>query len=88
MLVRIDNTGEATNLGSISGFSALSYSGDFDTLGNWHSFRKTNGNWIINVIDVSESPAVAVQYAATVIGSIANASKCGSFRRKLRCSMV
>ncbi|MEL6559883.1 MAG: hypothetical protein AAFQ94_16965 [Bacteroidota bacterium] len=76
VLVRIDNTGEATNLGSISGFTALSYSGDFDTLGNWHSFRKANGNWLINVIDVSESPAVAVQYTATDIGSIASASNC------------
>ncbi|MEM6831161.1 MAG: hypothetical protein AAF551_11660 [Bacteroidota bacterium] len=73
VLVRIDNTGEATNLGAISGFSAISYSGDLDTLGNWYSFRLAGGNWIMNTIDVSSAPPVAVEQSVTVLSGAATA---------------
>lgn len=73
-LVRIDNTGEATDLGGISGFSAISYSGDLDTLGNWYSFRRINGNWLLNRIDVSSLPPVAQELPMTEIAGVATAS--------------
>ncbi|MEO1256133.1 MAG: hypothetical protein AAFY41_14785, partial [Bacteroidota bacterium] len=76
VLVRIDNTGEATNLGSIADFSALSYSGDFDTLGNWYSFRKISGNWIMNSIDVSVSPPVAVESSVTELSGVTSSGNC------------
>lgn len=73
-LVRVDNSGEGTNLGSISDFSALAYSGDFDLNGNWHSFKKTGSNWIMNKIDVSETPAVAEAVSISELTGVTNAS--------------
>ncbi|MEL7145510.1 MAG: hypothetical protein AAFO69_04010, partial [Bacteroidota bacterium] len=75
-LVRIDNTGAATDLGVIQNFSALSYSGDLDTLGNWHSFRKVSSGWIMNVVDVSAASPSAVEYAVTELSGAASASNC------------
>lgn len=72
VLVKIDNNGQATNLGPISNFSALSYSGDFDINGNWYSFRKVSGSWICNKIDVSSSPATAIQSSITELSSASN----------------
>ena len=76
VLVRVDNAGQATDLGSISNFSALTYSGDLDTLGNWYSFRKVSGSWLMNSIDVSSTPPVAVEHAVTELSGAANASNC------------
>ena len=75
-LVRVDNTGSATNLGTISGFNALSYTGDLDTLGNWHSFRKLSGSWIMTTIDVSVSPPAAQDFAVTELSGLANPATC------------
>ncbi len=61
-MVRINNLGQSTNLGPVTGFSALSYSGDFDTEGNWYSFKDQKGTFIMNTVDVSNPLGlVAVQ---------------------------
>lgn len=73
-LVRVNNVGQATDLGSISGFSAISYSGDFDLNGNWHSFKKTGAGWIMNKIDVSDLPARAEEYTITELSGAATPS--------------
>lgn len=73
-LVKVDNTGEATDLGAISDFSALSYSGDFDLQGNWYSFKKSSGLWIMNKIDVSVLPPVAEEFEVTKIDGVVNPS--------------
>lgn len=54
-MVRVNNLGQATDLGSVSGFNALSYSGDFDTNGNWYSFKDLNGTFRMNIVDVSDT---------------------------------
>ncbi|NKI30333.1 DUF6923 family protein [Croceivirga thetidis] len=54
-MVRINNSGQATSLGNVSGFNALSYSGDFDTDGNWYSFKDNNGTFTMNTVDVSNT---------------------------------
>ncbi|MEL7003616.1 MAG: GEVED domain-containing protein [Bacteroidota bacterium] len=73
-LVRIDNTGDATSLGNISNFSAISYSGDFDLEGNWYSFRKSGSSWLLNKIDVSVLPAVAERLTVQELSGPAPAS--------------
>lgn len=73
-LVKVNNTGEATNLGAISNFSALSYSGDFDLEGNWYSFKKKGSNWIMNKVDVSQLPAVANEIAITELEGVTSPS--------------
>ncbi len=72
-LVRVDNAGEATDLGAISNFSALSYSGDFDLDGNWHSFKSSRSKWIMNKVDVSELPAVAQETELTELAGVTSA---------------
>lgn len=66
-LIRVGNSGEASIVGSISGFSALSYSGDFDLSGNWYSFKKKNSTWIMNKVDVSASTLVAEESTLTLL---------------------
>lgn len=73
-LVRVDNSGTGTSLGTITGFSALSYSGDFDINGNWFSFKKSGDNWIMNKIDVSETPIVAQEFPITELTGVTGAS--------------
>lgn len=76
VLVRIDNTGQATDLGSIQGFSVLSYSGDLDTLGNWVGFRKASNTWRMNTIDVSAATPVAIEDAVTELSGEGSAANC------------
>jgi hypothetical protein len=73
-LVRVDNSGEGISLGTITGFSALSYSGDFDVDGNWYSFKKSGVSWIMNKIDVSEEPTVAEEFSVSELTGVSNAS--------------
>ena len=73
-LVKVNNTGEAINLGVISNFSALSYSGDFDLEGNWYSFKKKGSNWIMNRVDVSQLPAVAEEVVITELEGVTSPS--------------
>jgi len=75
VLVRIDNTGEATDLGALSNLRALSYSGDLDTLGNWFSFNNPGGDWILSRIDVSELPPVVEEFSVTELSGVGSASK-------------
>lgn len=60
-LIRVNNLGEATLVGPVVGFSALSYSGDFDSEGNWYSFKDIGGSFMMNVIDVSESTTLIAE---------------------------
>jgi|GEM_PF-6671092 len=76
-LIKVNNTGEGTNLGAISNFSALSYSGDFDTNGNWYSFKKSGSSFIMNTIDVSNTNAiVAIEDNATVLTGVGTPANC------------
>ncbi len=75
-LVRIDNTGSATSLGSISGFNSISYSADFDTLGNWHSFYRSSGSWFMTRIDVSLASPTAEEFAVTELAGVASPEVC------------
>ena len=75
-LVRVDNTGTATSLGSISGFNAISYSADLDTLGNWHSFYPSRGSWYMTRIDVSNASPTAEEFTVTLLPGVANAELC------------
>ncbi len=59
-LVRINNQGQATNLGTVNGFNTLSYSGDLDTNGNWYSFKDNSGTFHMNVLDVSNTSNLSV----------------------------
>lgn len=74
-LLRIDNTGQSTDLGAISNFSALSYSGDFDLNGNWYSLKKNGSSWVANLIDVSIQPPSAQEFTLTELGGVAAAVK-------------
>ena len=74
-LLRIDNTGQSTDLGAISNFSALSYSGDFDLNGNWYSLKKNGSSWVANLIDVSVQPPSAQEFTLTELGGVAAAVK-------------
>ncbi len=75
-LVRIDNTGAATDLGTISGFNAISYSADLDTLGNWHSFYTKSGSWKMTRIDVSNASPTAEEFPVTVVSGVATPEVC------------
>ncbi len=76
-LIKINNTGEGTNLGAISNFSALSYSGDFDTNGNWYSFKKSGSSFIMNTIDVSNTNSItAIEDTATVLPGVGTPANC------------
>lgn len=73
-LVKVNNTGEGTNLGTIANFNALTYSGDFDSDGNWYSFKKTGSSWRLNKIDVSVQPPVAEVLTVKELRGVVSAS--------------
>ncbi len=75
-LVRVDNTGTATSLGAISGFNAISYSADLDTLGNWHSFYMSSGSWFMTRIDVSDASPTAEEFSVTTLPGVGNPEVC------------
>lgn len=75
-LVQIDNEGQALNLGSISDFSAISYSGDLDTAGNWYSFKKSDQTWALNKLDVSVLPPVVQKFNVTELNGEGEAANC------------
>lgn len=73
-LVKVDNTGEGVNLGTVANFSAISYSGDFDLNGNWYSFKRSGSSWKMNKVDVSVLPPVAEEFSIQELAGAANAS--------------
>lgn len=77
VLVRVNNSGEATNLGHIKNFSSFSYSGDIAPDGKWYSFKKDAEGWIMNKIDVTSSKPEAKQDDVEELPGLAAAVNCG-----------
>lgn len=54
-LIRINNTGAATDLGAVANWNSATYRADIDTSGNWISYN-SGSNPTLTVIDVDATP--------------------------------
>ncbi len=75
-LVRLNNQGQFTVVGSISNFTGLTYSGDFDLDGNWLSFKKSGSTWEMGSLDVDAFPLTMNSYSVTDLSTTVASSSC------------
>lgn len=67
-LIRINNTGAATDLGEVANWSAATYRADVDTSGNWISYN-SGANPTLTVIDIDATPLTMQLSALTNLHS-------------------